>query len=43
MSPCRSSSTPTTGHLASLYRRAYTSSLKTPEADLDDVEHPASR
>ena len=27
----------TTGHLASLYRRAYTSSLKMPEADLDDV------
>ena len=27
-----------TGHLASLIRRAYTSSLKMPEADLDDVE-----
>ena len=27
----------TTGHLASLYRRAYTSSLKMPEGDLDDV------
>ena len=26
------------GHLASLIRRAYTSSLKMPEADLDDVE-----
>ncbi|MBD9088479.1 MAG: biosynthetic-type acetolactate synthase large subunit [Clostridiales bacterium] len=28
----------TTGHLASLYRRACTSSLKMPEADLGDVE-----
>ena len=37
MSPLPLEQHATTGHLASLYRRAYTSSLKMPEADLDDV------